>query len=160
MAAANATVYFPEMTLLTGNTGGAVQALPTVTKVGGRERVFASSLTMAAQASGTTFGVARLPLGAIITGWTLITDTSLGSATISFGDANNTTLYKPAATFTTTDTPTRVGLTSSHGQPIATGYDCVSGAVSKSYEDITMTVAAAALPGTGVLTVIIEYVMD
>lgn len=160
MAAANATVHFPEMTQLTGNAGGAIQSLPSVTKVGGRERVFASTLALAAQVNGTTFGVARLPLGAVITGITLITDTSLGSSTIALGDAANTTLYKAAATFTTTDTPTRVGLTAAHAQPITTGYDCVSGLSTKSYEDITMTVGAANLPGSGNLAIIIEYSID
>lgn len=160
MAAANATAFFPEMTNITGNTGGSVQTLPAVTKVGARERVTTTTLTLAAQASGTTFGVARLPIGAVITGWTVITDTSLGSATIAFGDAANTTLYMAAATFTSTDTPTRVGKTLAHGQPLTSGYDCVSGLASKSYEDITMTTAAASLPASGNLTVVIEWALD
>lgn len=160
MAAANATAFFPEMTQLTGNTGGAVQSLPAVTKVGGRERVFSTTLTLAAQASGTTFGVARLPMGAMLSGINVITDTSLGSATISFGDANNTTLYSAAATLTATNTPTSIGNAATRGQLITSGYDCVSGAANKSYEDITLTTAVAALPGSGSLVVQVTYTID
>ena len=160
MAAANATLFAPEMTLLTGNTGGNVQGLPQVTKVGARERTFTTTFALASQASGSTIGMARLPLGCIITGLTLITDTSLGSATISLGDASNTTLYLPAQTLTITNTPQRVGLTATHGQQILTGYDCVTGLVNKSYEDITLTTATAALPSSGNLTLVIEYALD
>ena len=131
MTAANATAYFPSISQLVGNAGGAIQSLPTVTLNGGRERVLSATLAMAAQASGVTLGVCRIPLYSLISGITVVTDTSLGSATISLGDAANTTLYMAAQTLTTTNVPQRVGLAATHGQPIQTGYDCSTGATGR-----------------------------
>ena len=155
-----ATLFGPEMGLLTGNTGGNLQSLPAVTKVGARERTWATTLALASQASGTTIGMVRLPMYSIITGITLVTDTSLGSATVALGDSNNATAYMAAQTLTTTQVPQRVGLTAAHGQPITTGYDCTTGAKSTSYEDIVLTIGAAALPASGNLQLVIEYAMD
>jgi hypothetical protein len=155
-----ATIFAPEMTALTGNTGGAVQSLPNVTKVGARERVFVTTLVLATQVSTSVIGMARLPLGAIITGITLVTDTSLGSSTIALGDTNSAALYMAAQTLTSTNTPTRVGLASAHGAPITAGFDCVSGLANKSYEDIVLTIAVANFPASGNLTLIIEYALD
>ena len=157
---ATATLFSPIMAQLTGNTGGALLSLPPVTNAGARERVFTASIAMAAQASGSVIGIARLPLGSIITGITEITDTSLATATIALGDTNNGALYQAASTLTNTNTPTRVGLAATHAAAITTGYDCVSGAVSKSYEDIVLTVGTASLPATGNLTIIFEYAID
>ena len=156
-----ALTHSTQMAALVGNAGGAVQSLPTVTQVGGRERVFVGNITLASQASGSTISVARLPLGAIITGIQVITDTSLGSATIALGDVHsgNSAIYAAAQTLTSTNTPTRIGTAATHGTPIATGYDCVSGA-SSPYEDVIITTAVAALPSSGSLVVIIEYVID
>jgi hypothetical protein len=155
-----ASSFFPVMTQLTGNAGGGVEALPSVTANGGRERVAGGTLTLAAQASGSVIGVARLPLGAIISGLTVVTDTSLGSATIALGDTNSGALYAAAMTLTTTNTPTRIGNAVAHMAPIVTGYDCTTGLKSLSYEDITLTTAGATLPASGNLTVVIEYVID
>ncbi|HWK44922.1 MAG TPA: hypothetical protein VNT30_09385 [Stellaceae bacterium] len=155
-----ATAFSTQMTQLTGNAGGAIQQLPNSNVVAGRERCFIANIALATQAIGTVFGVARIGLLGVITGITLITDTSLGSATIALGDANSSAIYMAASVLTATNTPTRVGLASTHGAPIATGYDCVSGLVSKSYEDIILTTAVAALPASGNLAIIFEYVID
>jgi hypothetical protein len=155
-----ATLFSTVMGLLTGNTGGAVQSLPAANVAGGRQRTFIATIALAAQASGSVIAVARLPLLAVITGITAITDTSLGSATIALGDTNTANLYAAAQTLTSTNTPTRIGAAATHGQPITTGYDCVSGAVSKAYEDVVLTTAAAALPASGNLTIIFEYTID
>jgi hypothetical protein len=155
-----ATLFSPVMSSLTGNTGGAVQSLPAVNLAGARERIFVGTLVLAAQASGSVVGVARIPLQSVVTGITVITDTSLGSATIALGDTNNGALYMAAQTLTNTNTPTRVGLAATHGAPITTGYDCVSGLSTKSYEDIVLTTGAASLPASGNLAVIIEYALD
>lgn len=162
MAANPATTFSAVMASLTGNSGGNVQSLPGVNVAGGRERIFIASIGLASQPSGTVFGVARLPLQSAITGITLITSTSLGSTTIALGDAGsgNSAIYMAAQTLTSTNTPTRVGLQASHGVPITTGYDCVTGAQAATYEDITMTTGAATLPGSGNLTIIFEYAID
>ena len=156
-----ASYFSTEMTQITGNAGGAVQSLPAVTLVGARERVFVAHITLASQTSGSFIGIARLPVGAMITGVTYITDTSLGSSTIALGDVNTAALYAAAQTLTTTQTPTRVGLAATHGQPITTGYDCTTGAVSKAnIEDVGLTIAVANFPASGNLVVIIEYAHD
>lgn len=155
-----ASAFTPVMAQLTGNTGGAVQSLPGVNVAGARERIFVGSIALASQAAGTVIGVARLPLNSVITGITYVTDTSLGSATIALGDANSAAQYAAAQTLTSTNTPTRIGLASTHGQPITAGYDCVSGAASKTYEDLVLTTAVASLPSSGNLAVIVEYALD
>ena len=160
-----ATLFSTQMAQITGNTGGAIQSLPPVTTVGGRERVFIANVGLAAQASGAVIGVARFPLGAIITGITLLTDTSLGTSTIALGDTNSAALYAAATTLTNVNTPTRIGLAATHGAPITTGYDCISGLATAApkggqYEDVVLTVAVAALPALGNLAIIFEYSID
>jgi len=148
------------MGLLAGNTGGQVQGLPAVTYAGARERVFTGVIALASQAAGSVIGIARIPLGSIITGMTLITDTSLGSATIAIGDTNSSGLYLAAQTLTTTNVPQRIGLAAAHAAPINTGYDCTTGLATKNYEDLVLTVAVAALPSSGNLAFVLEYALD
>jgi hypothetical protein len=157
-----ATYFSTQMAALTGNTGGAVQTLPTVSQIGGRERIQVANLALASQTSGSAIMLARLPLGAVISGIQLITDTSLGTSTIALGDvgAGNSAIYAAAQTLTGLNTPTRVGLAATHGAMIATGYDATTGNLSKSYEDVVMTVAVANLPATGNVVVIFEYAID
>lgn len=155
-----ATLFSPIMSALTGNSGGAIESLPNVTLHGARERTSCAVITLASQASGSVFGLFRLPVGAIITGITINTSISLGSATIALGDSNTSNLYMSAATFTSTNTPTRVGNATQHASPITSGYDCVTGLASTSYEDVTMTTATAALPSSGTLVIIIEWALD
>ena len=171
MAVTPATAYFDNMGSLMGNLSPAVQVLPGVNVVSGKERAFISSLTLAAQTSGTVLGVARLPLLAALLGITVITDTSLGSSTIKFGDAasGNSAIYGAAATLTATDTPTVFAKTATYGVPITSGYDCVTGALTSAannsgyggaYEDIIMTIGAATMPASGNLRVIVKYAID
>lgn len=169
IADAVATLFSTQMTQLTGNAAGAVQSLPNVNVVSGKQRQFIANLTLAAQASGSVIAMARIPLPAVLTGITLITDTSLGSTTIAFGDANSGAIYAAAQTFTTLNTPTRIGLAATHGAPITSGYDAQSGALVSAYapgqggavyEDILMTTAAATAPASGNFVVIFEYSID
>jgi len=153
--------FSTQMAMLTGNAGGAVQNLPAVSVAGARERIFIANVPLGSQASGSQIAVARIPLGAVITGIQLITDTSLGTATVALGDiaSGNSAIYAAAQTLTSTQTPTRVGVAATHGTPIAKGYDCVSG-MSASYEDIVLTTGVAALPASGNLVIIFEYAID
>ena len=151
--------YSTQMAQLTGNAGGAVQSLPGVNTFGGRERTQIANIALATQASGSTIAVARLPLLAVITGIQMITDTSLGTATVALGDTNSAAIYAAAQTLTSTQTPTRVGLAATHGAPITTGYDCQTG-LSAPYEDNILTVGTAALPASGNLVIIFEYCID
>src|SRR5579871_94576 len=157
-----ATQWGTQMTALVNNAGGAIQTLPPVNLVGGRQRTFVETVNLAGQANGTVIGVARIPL---------VSSVSLGTATISFGDANNATVFAPAATLTVT-TPTLVGAAAAIGQQISVGYDSVTGNQvtpfmpqkigegGALYEDIVMTVGAAALPGSGVLVVMTDFAID
>lgn len=162
--------YFPDqMGNLTGNLGGALQVLPQVNLVGGKERNFITRITLASQISGKKFAVARLPLYSAFLGILICSDTSLGSSTISFGDMNSAAIYAAAQTFTATDTPTLIGKTSAFGLPITAGYDATTGlAVTYAsssgfgalYEDVVMTVGAATFPASGNLVVVVQYQLD
>lgn len=156
-----ATVFSNEMAIVVGNIGGSAQVLPTVSLVGGKKRSFVATIALASQAAATVIGIARLPAGAIITEISAITDTSLGTATISFGDTNSNAIYGVATTLTATETPTRFGKTATTGVAITTNlYDSTTGLLGKSYEDLVLTTAVAALPASGTLKVIVEYVID
>lgn len=149
------------LTKLAGNVAGAIQQLLNVCQAGGRERVFVDTIVLAAQAAGSTILVGRIPKGAAVTEITLITDTSLGTATLAGGDAGagNSALFFAATTLTAVNTPTKLGKAVQMGQPIALAYDGQSGALA-AYEDIMLTTAVAALPGAGNLTAITRYTID
>lgn len=171
MAITPATVWNDIMTNTVGNVGGAVQTLNPVTTSGGRERVQIGRLVLASQTSGTVIAIARVPTGAAIIGITLLTDTSLGSSTLKFGDAasGNSAIYAAAATLTATNTPTTAAAQPTYGVPIVHGYDGVTGAETTyannsgyggGYEDIIMTVGAATMPNSGNLVTIVRYTID
>lgn len=164
-----ATTFSDMMAQLTGNTGGAVQSLPPSYQVYGRRRGFIASIALAAQAAASVIGVARLPVPCVPTDITLLTDTSLGTATIALGDTNAAALFMAAQTLTAVDTPTKVGKTAALGVPLAQGYDCVSGNLTTyknagsgggGYEDMILTTAVAALPGAGNLRILVEFMID
>ncbi len=157
---ATASYFSPVMAQLTGNQGGNVESLPAVTVNGGRQRSSVGVITLTGQPSGAIIGVARLPLGAALLGVTLTASVSLGSATVAVGDVNNGAVYAGATALTAPNTPTKVGNASALGVPISPGYDCTTGALSASYEDVVLTVGAAALPVGGTLNVLIDYAID
>lgn len=162
-----ATVWGVQMTLLTGNLGGAVQSLPQGNLVGARRREFVETLTLASQVSGTVIAVARVPLNSVFMGIEVTTDTSLGSSTIAFGDAHsgNSAIYGAAATLTATNTPTVFTKTAVHGVEIKTGYDssgpvtgyAASAGFGGAYEDIIMTIGAATMPSSGTLRIVTRW---
>lgn len=174
MADTPATLYSDIMTNLQANAGGGIQALPSVTLNGARRRQQISSIVLAAQASGSVIWVGRIPLFAALISIEAITDTSLGAATIAFGDAHNgnSAIYGAATTLTALNALTRLGPpTAQCGVPITTGYDYLgtlvtptmpqtAGAGGFLFEDIIMTVGAAALPASGNLRVIFSYGID
>jgi hypothetical protein len=169
-----ATAFSDLMTNLSGNMAGGIQVLNQVNLDGGRVRRKSATFTMAAQASGTVFAVCRLPLFAVIDSIDVITDTSLGSATLAFGDAHNanSAIYGAAATLTALNTNTRFGPPlATCGVQINTGYDYLGKPTTATmpqapaqggfnFEDIIMTVGAASLPGSGTLRVRVTYTME
>jgi hypothetical protein len=124
---------------------------PSVTEVGGRVRAFNETVVYAAQASGSTFVVARLPQGAQILGFELVTDTSTGSATLVFGDGTTAAAYSTAAAFTTVNATQLVG-------PKLAGAGVLSPLTADG--QIVITTAAASLPASGNLMITTYYTLD
>jgi hypothetical protein len=171
MTVSIATLFSDIMTNITNNQQGSLQVLNPVNLDSGRVRRATGSIVLASQASGSVFGIARVPLFASLFSIIAITDTSLGSATIAFGDpaSGNAAIYGAAATLTATNTPTAFAKTATYGVPITTGYDCLTGAATGyatdsgaggAYEDIIMTTGSAALPASGNLRIVVEYMID
>ena len=129
-----ANTYAPEVaglgTVPTSQASGAVQ--------GGRLRRFRATVPFAAQASGDTITLATVPAGHVFAfGMVNATATFGGTATIAIGTAASSGKYRAAAIHTAT-VPTLFGV------PGAADDSPLTAA-----ETIIMTVAAAALPGSG-----------
>jgi hypothetical protein len=143
------------MAMILGNTAGGLQQLPNQ-MVGAKQHSWTERFTLAGQASGVNIPVARIPYGSILLDIVATGSVSLGTSTIAFGDMNNTARFKAAAVYTAVDTPTSMLNAASAGASLTTCYDYL-GVASTAYEDVIMTVAAAALPGAGTLVVTIYY---
>ncbi|MBV5325382.1 MAG: hypothetical protein J0626_08995 [Rhodospirillaceae bacterium] len=122
--------------------------LPLAGDVHGRVRVFNEKVVLAAQPTSDIIEVARLPKGARVLYGLLDSTVSLGSATLAVGIAGTTAKYRAAAVFTAVDTPTLFGPAAVAGEPLA------------SEEIVILTIAAAALPASGTLRVMIFYTLD
>lgn len=164
-----AATYSDIASKIVNNAGGSIQQLTDVNVKGGKERVDIATITLASQASGSLIMLTRLPLFSSILGFTVITSVSLVSSTISIGNTNNASLYAPAATLTSTNTPTLVNNTASFGAPITAGYDATTGNAVTAYapgqggglyDDVVANVGVAALPAAGTLKIAVRYMLD
>lgn len=166
MADTPATAWSDLMTKLVGNQGGQVESLPDARLQAGNVKAQYSRVSMSTQSSGTVIHVARVPRGGVVHSIDAMTDVSLGSATIKFGNAHdgNSAVYGGGATLTSTDALTRFGPPlAKTGVVIDTCYDYAGNgpltALKPSpygggeFEDIVMTTGAAALPGSGTILV-------
>lgn len=117
-------------------------------EVGAKQRTFIKSIELSSQASGTSISLGTLPDDCVVMPGTIVTDTSLGSATISIGTSASNAKYKASATFTSTDTPTAFGKA-----------DAI-GVVLDGSEDVNLYITTAALPASGDLKVIFSYLLD
>lgn len=173
MAATPAYYSSTQMTALKANAGGGIMSLLDTMRSGGRERIKIADIVLASQtyASNNVIALARFPVPFVLTGIVMLTDTSLGSSTVALGNAADTksAIYKAAGTFTSTNTPTQVGLAATMGVPILEGVDAYTGETSSYsaahnggalYEDICATIGAADLPASGNLRFIFRYVID
>lgn len=172
MADTPATLYSDIMTKLQQNAGGGLQSLIDGNLYGTRLRRQVSKVVLASQVSGSVFWMARIPLFACLLDINAMTDTSLGSSTIGFGDAHDTfsVIYGAAATLTALNTKTRFGPPlAKWNVPITTGYDYLAKQVTAYapssiggalFEDIIMITGAATLPASGNLTVEFVYAID
>lgn len=133
-----ATTYSNEMTPIL-NTNPAEFADGRV--VGGRMRRYRATIDLASQAAGDIV-LTRVPEGSVFAYGVLNTDTSLGSTTVAIGDSADIDLYRSAATFTATNTPTMFGR----------NLGMQEGPIS-AQKTIIATTAAAALPASGTLVI-------
>jgi hypothetical protein len=99
---------------------------------------------LASQAAADTVVLARVPAGSDFAFGILTTDTSLGSTTISIGTSASAALYRAAATFTATDTPTFFG------KAVTIGFATDALAADSL---ILLTWATATAPASGTLVV-------
>jgi len=111
---------------------------------GGGEVVFQSTITMAAQASGSIFILAQPQAGLTYLGCTVIVSATLGSTTLAFSDSVSGNAYAAAATYTASAAvlPTTAAL--AFGPLTAQG-------------SFIATTAAAALPASGTIVVISRW---
>jgi hypothetical protein len=116
---------------------------PTSPGYGARLRRYRASITLASQAAADTIVLARIPAGSTFAYGIIVTDTSLGSTTISIGNATTAAKYRALATFTATDTPTLFGKAGA----------IVDGQTLAADEIVLATLAAATAPSSGNLIV-------
>lgn len=109
---------------------------------GARERVFRATITLASQAANDTIVICDLPAGYLFAGAQITTSVTLGTATLSMGDASSATAYMAATTFTTANVPVPVGSAAA-----------LAGSALTATDRIFLTVGTAALPASGTLVV-------
>lgn len=131
-----------QMTLLAAGTP------PDPGFVDGSIRVFAETVTYAAQAVSDTIEVGRLPKGAILLYGVLTTSVSTATATLAVGVSGTAGKYKAAAALTATDTPTPFGVATALSKALT------------AQETIIVTVGTAALPASGTLQVTLVYAFN
>ena len=129
---------------------------------GGRIISLTATLTMAAQASGSTLTCFKANAGWLFLGGFLLTNTSLSTATLAlggtFGGANTfqAALYSAAAVLTTVDKP-QLFFNNSAASPqvITDPLTPYSGP-----ETFILTTAVAALPASGILSVVANFMIS
>ncbi|MGB8274854.1 MAG: hypothetical protein WCF16_06230 [Alphaproteobacteria bacterium] len=124
------------------------QSLPAVADVHGRVRCFNEKVTLASQPTTDTIEVAKLPKGARVLYGVMTSSASLGSSTVAIGISGTTGKYRAAATFTAVDTPTLFGVAANVGEALT------------AEEIVFITIAAAALPASGTLRMMLFYTVD
>ena len=115
----------------------------------GRSKLLRNTITLASQVYGTSGNIVlgSLPNGARIQNIKMITDTSLGSSTISIGNSSSATAYSAATTMTATDTWTQL-----------------SSVAALAAEQVSVdtpllaNILVANLPAAGTLIIDVEYV--
>lgn len=111
-----------------------------------RVHAFRASITLASQASGDTIVLANVPAGYIFNGGEIVTDTSLGTATVSIGTSGSAASMKAAAVFTSTDTPTMFGKASAIAE------------TAPAARQVILTVGTASLPASGQLVITLYFI--
>ena len=122
--------------------------------VGAKQRIITAnknpSGSTQALAAADKLYLGTLPEGATITRIVGLTDTTLGTSTLSIGTLTTAAKYVNAATLTATNVPTTLG-------PLASARD--AGPVTAA-EDLYATVAVATVAAATKLTLEIEYIIS
>ena len=109
---------------------------------GAKLKRYRASITLNAQDIASTIQLCRIPAGESFAFGIMNASATLGSSTIAIGIAGTTGKYFAAATFTT-------AVATLFAAPVA---DEVAAAYTAE-EDVFLTVAVAALPGSGTLVI-------
>ena len=123
------------------------QALVNTSVIDGKVKAYQATITLASQASADTIVIAKARQGEKFIGGILTTDTSLGSAKIQIGYADDADKYKADAVFTAVNTPTLFG-------------NAAAMAALAADEEIFITVGTASLPGSGTLKVTMFFAVN
>jgi hypothetical protein len=116
--------------------------------VGAKDRVIrATKPTGQALASGDRLYLGKLPIGSMVRGFSVNSDTSFGTSTLSIGTTATPALYVNGKTMTATDTPTSVGPKASAAIAAPLSAD----------QDIWLTVGTATIAGATVAAFYITY---
>lgn len=116
---------------------------------GGKVKVVSETFTYASDAAGSyNIGGGLLPVGARVLDAYFVTSATTGSATLALGIAGNTAKYIAAAAVTTANQRTVQINQAALLTEITTA------------EQLQLTVAAAALPASGTLRIVVLYVVD
>lgn len=111
-------------------------------KIRTSREIFDLSLASVAKNIGDINTIAMRPAGSAFKGGSITVSATLGAATISIGTAANPTKYMAAQTFTNVDTPVGFGTAAAKAADPLT-----------DTEEVIMTIAAAALPGAGLVVI-------
>lgn len=123
------------------------QALVNTSVIDGKTKAYQATIDLASQASGDTIVIAKARQGEKFVAGIITTDTSLGSAKIQIGYADDADKYKADAVFTSVNTPTLFG-------------NAAAMAALEDDEEIIVTVGTAALPASGTLKVSMLFAVN
>lgn len=116
---------------------------------GGIERVVTETFTYASDAAGSyPIGAGVIPVGARVTDAYFVTSVTTGSATLALGIAGTTAKYINAAAVTTANQRT-----------VQINQAALLTEITAA-EQLLLTVAAAALPASGTLRIVLKYVVE
>lgn len=115
---------------------------------GGKVKVITKTVELASQAAATEIVIGTVPENAVIKDIKMHSSATLGSTTVKIGTSADDDKYRAAATFTTANSATSVCLAAVANTPLS------------AEEELVATTATAALPASGTLHFVVEYVID
>ena len=116
---------------------------------GGNVRIISETFTYASDAAGSySIGGGQLPAGARVLDAYFVTSVTTGSATLALGISGTTAKYINAAAVTTANQRT-----------IQVNQAALLTEITTA-EQLLLTVAAAALPASGTLRIVVTYVVE